>query len=130
MIKKTSLFLLLSILIISCKKETVQDAAPSLIGNWKHYSAQSDWHIIHINADGTGTMEWYANGELLEITKSRTWYFKDNTIYFGKIAWNGELYEVLDFPSTSIAESIQLFDTLKAGKRFMKLDKGYYTEFE
>lgn len=130
MMKISSLLVILSILIFSCKKETVQDAAASLIGNWKHYSAPDDWHIIHINADGTGTMEWYANGEQLEMTKSRTWYLKDNTIYFGKIAWNGELYEVLDFPSTSIAESIQLFDTLKAGKRFMKLDKGYYTEFE
>jgi hypothetical protein len=125
------LFLIsVSCLLFSCKKEKVADGAPSLIGSWKHYSATDAWHIIHIYDDSQGQMEWYTNGKLYKDTKVRTWYLKENTIYFGKMALNGELYEVIDFPSISLAESIQLFDTLKAGKRFMKTEDGYYVEID
>lgn len=116
------------ILFISCKKETVLDVAPSLIGTWKHYSDEDNWHIIYIFDNGDGRMEWFVDGEKADFTKTRTWYMKDNTIYFGKVALNGELYDVIDFPSTSSSESIINFDTLKVGKRFMQLDEGYFVE--
>ncbi|MBI3135629.1 MAG: hypothetical protein HYZ14_13205 [Bacteroidetes bacterium] len=126
---RTLIFILCtSLLFCSCKKETVHTAAPSLVGTWKHYSAADAWHIIYIYADSQGKMEWYTNNELYKDSKVRTWYMKDNTIYFGKMALNGELYEVIDFPVVSPSQSIELFDTLKAGKRFIRTDKGCYVE--
>lgn len=126
--KKILFIATLFILTVSCKKETVSEAAPSIIGNWKHYSENDAWHIIHIESNSEGRMEWYTNGKLYKDTKTRTWYMKNNTIYFGKLALNGELYEIIDFPVTSTSQTIELFDTLFAGKRYMKLDKGYYVE--
>lgn len=73
-------------------------------------------------------MEWYTNGKLYKDTKVRTWYLKNNTIYFGKLTLNGELYEVIDYPVVSGSQTIEFFDTLHAGKRYMKMDKGYYVE--
>lgn len=115
-------------LLVSCKKETVKDGAPSLIGTWKHYSSVDAWHIIYIQDDSQGRMEWYTNGKLFDDTKIRTWYLKDNTIHFGKLALNGELYEVTEFPYTAGSTTIELFDTLYSGKRIIKLDDKYYVE--
>ena len=122
----TALFSLL--VFVSCKKEKVIDAAPSLVGNWKHYSDEGNYHIIEIYDNSEGKMQWYVDNELEKFTKVRTWYMDDNTIYFGKIALNGELYEVIDFPAVSGSEVIENFDTLKVGNRFMKLDQSYYVE--
>lgn len=119
---------LLTAIFISCKKEEVTAAAPSLVGSWKHYSAADAWHIIHIYDNSEGMMEWYTNGKLYKDTKIRTWYMKGNTIYFGKVALNGELYEVIDFPVVSGTQTIELFDTLHAGKKYLKMDTGYYVE--
>lgn len=115
-------------LLFSCKKEILHDSAPSLVGTWKHYTSESAWHIITINENSNGRMEWYVDNKFYKDTKTRTWYLKNNTIYFGKVALNGELYEVIDFPITASTEAIELFDTLKVGKRYMKLDKGIYVE--
>lgn len=124
-------FLILIVLsgsLVSCKKEKLVDAAPSLVGTWKHYSATANWHIIEIYDNGEGKLQWYVDGKLEKFTKVRTWYMEDNTIYFGKLALNGELYEVIDFPAISGAEVIENYDTLKVGKRFMRLDDGYFVE--
>jgi hypothetical protein len=118
----------LSISVTACKKETLLESAPSLVGTWKHYSGDGDYHIIEIYDNGDGKMQWYVDNELEKYTKVRTWYMEGNTIYFGKIALNGELYEVIDFPAVSSSETIENFDTLKAGTRFMRLDDGYYIE--
>jgi hypothetical protein len=115
-------------LLTACKKETLLESAPSLVGNWKHYSGDGDYHIIEIFDTGDGKMQWYVDNELEKYTKVRTWYMENNTIYFGKIALNGELYEVIDFPAVSGSETIENFDTLKVGKRFIRLEEGYYTE--
>jgi len=125
---KNIFVLVVILLLVACKKEDVKDSAPSLIGTWKHYSADDAWHIIHIYENGNGRMEWFTNSKLYRETKERTWYLKDNTIYFGKLALNGELYEVIDFPTISSTESVKNFDTLKVGKRFMQLDDGYFVE--
>lgn len=119
---------IMSLLVFSCKKENVKDEAPSLIGTWKHYSAADAWHIIYIYENGNGKMEWFTNSKLNKDTKERTWYLKENTIYFGKMALNGELYEVIDFPTTQSTQTIENLDTLKANVRFMKLDEGYFVE--
>jgi len=116
------------LIFISCKKETVLDTAPSLVGSWIHYSDIGNSHLIYIYDNGEGKMEWFVDYEKVKFTKVRTWYIKDNTIYFGKIALNGELYEVIEFPSTSSTQTIENYDTLKVGKRFMLLDEGYFVE--
>jgi len=116
------------LILVACKKETVLDAAPSLIGTWKHYSSADDWHIIYIYDNGDGKLEWYVDTEIKKETTIRTWYIKDNTIYFGKVALNGELYEVIDFPANCQMQTIENFDTLKVGKQFMQLDDGYFVE--
>lgn len=121
-------FAILAVIFLSCKKEKLMDAAPSLVGSWKHYTATDAWHIIHIYNNSEGQMEWYTNGKLYKDTKIRTWYIKGNVIHFGKVALNGELYEVIEYPATNSTEKIELFDTLYAGKKFMQLDKGFYTE--
>lgn len=124
-----NLLIILAFCLSGCKKENVLDSAPSLVGHWKHFSAAEDWHIIRINEDGNGTMEWYIGGKLYRDTKARPWMMKDNTLYFGKAAFNGELYEVEEYPAKSGSESVVNFDTLKIGARFINLDGNYYVEF-
>lgn len=114
------------LIVISCKKEPLLDAAPSLVGKWKHYSAADDWHIIHIKEDGNGSMEWYIDGKLYRDTKERAWFMKDNILHFGKAAFNGELYEVQTYPSISGSTQIKNFDTLQAGRAYIILDGNYY----
>jgi hypothetical protein len=116
--------------LVSCKKETVLEAAPSLIGTWKHYSSADDWHIIYVYDNGDGKLEWYVDNEIKKETVSRTWYLKDNTIYFGKVALNGENYEVIDYPAICQMQIIENFDTLKLNKRFMQLDEGFFVEID
>lgn len=125
---RTFVLFIIATTLLACKKETVTEAAPSLVGTWKHYSAADAWHIIYIYDNSEGKMEWYTNGKFYKDTKTRTWYMKENTIYFGKVALNGELYEIIDFPLVSPSETIQLFDTLKVGKRYMQTEDGYYVE--
>jgi len=128
-VKRVLISLILVVFLsLGCKKETVKDGAPSLIGTWKHYSAEDAWHIIYIYDNGEGRMEWYTNNKLHDDTKVRTWYLKNNTIHFGKVALNGELYEVTDFPTVSGSTTVELFDTLYAGKKYITLDNKYYVE--
>jgi hypothetical protein len=119
---------LLTVTFISCKKEEVTTAAPSLIGTWKHYSAADAWHTIVIYDNGDGKMEYGVDGKASGFTEIRPWYMKENTLYFGKLTLNGELYEVIDYPVLSSTETIELFDTIYAGKKYMRLDKGIYVE--
>ncbi len=125
------LILILSIIVLlqSCKKEPVLDSAPSLVGSWIHYSDNDAWHIIHIESNGEGTMEWYRNDKIFKDTKTRPWYVKDNTLYFGKATFNGELYDIIEYPILNSIESIQNLDTLKSGKEYMILDDLYYIEY-
>jgi len=113
---------------LACKKEKLNDVAPSLVGVWKHYSSENDWHILHIYDNSDGKIEWFTKGKLQKDTKVRTWYMKNNTIYFGKLALNGEFYEILSFPVVSTSTSVHLFDTLYSGKRFIELKAGKYVE--
>ena len=50
--------LLILILLNSCKKEALLDEAPSLVGDWIHYTQEDAWHIIHIKTDGNGVEQW------------------------------------------------------------------------
>jgi len=117
-----------SILAISCKKEPVLTAAPSLVGSWRHYSATDAWHTIIISENGDGNMEYGVDGKSSGYTETRPWFMKENTLYFGKLTLNGDLYEVIDYPVLNSVETIELFDTLHAGKKYMRLDKGIYVE--
>ena len=125
-----NLFILfiISLVAISCKKEPVLTAAHSLVGTWRHYSAAGTWHTIIISDNGEGNMEYGVDGKSSGYTETRAWYLKENTLYFGKLTLNGDLYEVIDYPVLSSSETIELFDTLHAGKKYMRLDKGIYVE--
>ncbi len=119
---------LVSAFVFSCKKEPVLTAAPSLVGSWRHYSGAGTWHTIIISENGDGNMEYGVDGKSNGYTETRPWYMKENTLYFGKLTLNGDLYEVIDYPVLSSSETIELFDTLHAGKKYMRLDKGIYVE--
>lgn len=118
----------LLIIFSSCNKEPLLDASPALVGNWTHYTDAETWHTLHVNSDGNGTMEWYTNSKLNKDTKERPWLIKDNTLYFGKVSFNGELYDIDAYPQLSGSTTIENYDTLSAGERFIILDGFYYTE--
>lgn len=116
--------------LFSCKKEPIHEAAPSMIGSWKHYSAEEDWHVIHVYEDGNGAMEWYRNNKLYKDTKTRPWLMKGNTMHFGKVALNGELYDIEAYPDSASTEFIVNHDTIPALTRFVILDGFHYVEIE
>ena len=115
-------------ILLSCNKEPILEVAPSLVGIWKHHSAVDAWHIIYIYENGKGIMQWFRNYKLYKDTKERDWWMKNNTIYFGKTAFNGELYDVETFPTLTGQTFTDNFDTIYAGKRYIVLDGNYYSE--
>lgn len=123
--------LLLIVIVLSltgCKKELLLDKAPSMIGTWVHYSAPNTFHIIIVKEDGTGRLEWYNEGGLYKDTPYRDWYYKDNTMYFGKVALNGELYDIIEYPKTAGSTFENNFDVIPAGSRYCILENVYYVE--
>jgi len=120
-VKKVTFFLL-SLVFISCGKEKVVDAAPSLIGTWTHYSAADAWETLFIEESGDGTIKWYTNGKLFKDAKTKTWYVKDNTLYFGKATFSLTPYDINNYPTMISSTEIQNFDTLLIGARYMELD--------
>ena len=121
-------YLLLSIpfLLFACGKEPLVDVTSDMVGSWKHYTTAADYHIIRIYDDGQGVLEWYNADGLTKTTPQREWYIKDNRIYFGKAAFNGELYDIDEYPQTAAAEIINGKDTIYVGEQYCILDGSYY----
>ena len=117
-------------LLIGCSKSTVLDEAPSLVGVWKHYTAEDAWEIIRIDQDGEGKIEWYTNNKLHKETKVKSWYVKDNTLYLGKVTFSLEPYDITEYPQTAGQEVIINFDTLKANHRYVYLNDAPYVEMD
>ncbi len=120
--------LFLCLVAVSCGKEPLMDVSTEMAGTWTHYSNETDHHILYINADGTGKLEWYNDDGLYKDTKVRDWYFKDNTMYFGKTSFNGELYDIIDYPVTAGSGFSNYYDTIPPGARYCILDDVYYVE--
>ena len=117
-----------SVLLLGCNKDPLLEAAPSMVGTWTHYSNVTDHHIIYINDDGSGKLEWYNDKGLYKETKERDWYIKENTLYFGKASFDGQLYRINDFPTTCTAGFANYYDSIPTGARYCKLDDVYYVE--
>lgn len=125
---KRLLIVPLCFIVFSCAKEELTSGAPSMIGIWIHYSDDQDWEKLVINEDGTGKIEWYANGGLNNETKTKTWYTEDNRLYFGKSTFNIKPYSVNQFPQLSTFTTTEGFDTLTQGVRYCKLNNQYFIE--
>lgn len=115
-------------LIVGCSKTPLLESSEAMVGTWIHYTAENDAHRIIINEDGTGSMEWIANGEVSRATKVREWYLDDNILAFGKAAFNGESYEIDKYPTFTWDEIINYYDTIQESSRYIILDDYYYAE--
>jgi hypothetical protein len=118
----------LVLFLLSCGKEELSGAAPSMIGTWVHYSAVDAWEKISINSDGDGKIEWYTNGKLFRETKNKTWYVKTNRLFFGKATFNVNPYDIKEYPVLSPSTMIDGFDTLLQNRRFCVLDDKNFVE--
>jgi hypothetical protein len=116
--------------VVSCSKEDLTSAAPSLIGNWVHYRSAEEAEIIEINADGTGKVSWYDGVSLQRETKVKTWKIDGNRMSLGNVTFNLSPYDIDEYPTISSTTVIEGFDTLEQGLRYMKLDGLFYTEIE
>ncbi|NOQ73399.1 MAG: hypothetical protein GQ574_15445 [Crocinitomix sp.] len=122
------LFLLVVLVLTACAKTPLLDASEAMVGTWIHYNSETDAHRIIIKEDGTGSMEWIADGEVSRATKIREWYLDDNILSFGKAAFNGESYEIDKYPTFTWDEIINYYDTIQEATRYIKLDNYYYAE--
>ena len=118
------------LLFSACSKDPLTDHTDQMQGSWKHYTSETDYHVIYIYADGMGKLEWYNEKGLTKETKEREWKIKDNRIYFGNAAFNGEFYDITDYPSLTGAEILNGHDTIPAGGRYCQLDKSYYLDIQ
>jgi len=125
---KYSILLFLIILFISCSKTPILESSEEMVGSWIHYSSEIKAHKIIINADGTGSIQWLENGDATKSTKIREWYLDDNTLAFGKAAFNGESYSVDKYPTFTWDEIIKYYDTIPGSSRYIILDGFYYAE--
>ncbi len=116
------------ILIFGCKKTPLNEASETFWGTWTHYTNKVDAHTIYIFEDGTGYMTFTDNNKEGNPTKTRDWYLEDNELFFGKVAFNGQSYEVDKYPTVTFTEIINFNDTVPEGKRYMILDENYYVE--
>lgn len=121
-------FITLSVFIVSCAKTPLLEASEAMVGDWIHFSDEDDSHRVVINADGTGYMEWAVDGNASKSTKMRDWYLDDNTLSFGKVAFNGEAYEIEEYPTVAWMEIINFYDTIPELSRYIILDGNYYVE--
>ncbi|MDA7804265.1 hypothetical protein N8987_06800 [Crocinitomix sp.] len=125
---KFYLLLILSILLVSCSKTPILESSEAMVGTWKHYYAVGNSHTLYIFEDGSGKIEWEDNDEVSKATKVRDWYLEDNTLYFGKAAFNGESYTIEEYPRVAWEELIVYYDTIPETKKYIVLDGDYYTE--
>lgn len=116
------------IALAACSKTPILEASDSMVGTWEHFTDEDDSHTIIINEDGTGHMEWQIDGTLSRSTKVRDWYLDDNVLSFGKAAFNGESYEIDDYPAVAWEEIIKYYDTIPELSRYIVLDGNYYVE--
>ena len=104
------------------------DVSSDMAGTWTHYTNETDHHVLYINADGTGKLEWYNNNGLHQDTKIRDWYIKDNRMYFGKVTFNGEFYDIEQYPITAGSGFSNYYDSIPASSRYCILNDVYYVE--
>ena len=122
-----SLFL---ISVLGCKKTPVLEASEDVVGDWMHYTSETEAHRLVVSADGKGYMERLVDGTASRATKVREWYLDDNVLAFGKAAFNGEAYEIEDYPQVAWEEIINYYDTVPELARYMILDGLYYVDTE
>ena len=125
---KQAPWIFLLLVIVSCKKEKMIDAAPSMIGTWVHYEAETAWEILIINEDGSGKIIWYTNSKVYRETNVKDWYVKDNALYLGKVTFGVKPYKIDEFPLPSSTTTIEGYDTLVQGQRYCILDDLYFVE--
>ena len=121
-------YTVIALIAFSCNKTPLLEALEAMVGSWIHYSSEVDAHRIKINEDGTGSIEFLKDGEAIRATKIRDWYLDDNILAFGKAAFNGESYEIDEYPAVAWEELINYYDTIPELSRFIVLDDNYYAE--
>lgn len=114
--------------ITACNKTPLLEASEAMVGTWVHYSGPTEAHRIIINEDGTGSMEWMLDGKVTRATKVRDWFLDDNTLSFGKAAFNGESYEIDKYPTFTWETLIKYYDTIQEASYYIILDDFYYAE--
>lgn len=121
---------LCSFLGFNCIKTPVIEASDAVVGDWIHYTSETEAHRINISEDGTGNIEWIVGDKTTRATKIREWYLDENVLSFGKVAFNGEAYGIEDYPQVAWEEMTNYYDTVPELSRYMILEGRYYVETE
>ena len=85
--KKVLFLLVVVTVLVGCSKTPVLEVSEDLVGEWRHYTGVGNSHLIIINDNGEGHMEWEVDGKISKTTKTRKWYLDDNILSFGKAAF-------------------------------------------
>lgn len=122
------LYILISLLIFSCKKEKISEDHPELIGNWTQQTDEELYKKLYIKDKSKGTLYECSSAPGGDCADSefRKWRIKDNQLFYGL---SNNLGEITQYPT--IAASDILFgtnDTIKSGERYMALNYSYYVD--
>ena len=127
--KGRGMYLLLPfLLLLSCNKDPLTEAAPSLIGKWRTYDNEGVGEQVEIYENGNGVIKTFDFDKENTSTKERTWYIKDNELHFGKAAFNGEFYDIDAYPQTAGSILPMGIDSILPGERYTVLDERNYKE--
>lgn len=124
------MFIIALLVLASCNKEELVSGAPSLVGDWIHYNTEAEKEIIYIDSEGNGKVVWYVGNSLERETKVKKWYVEDNRMQLGKVTFNLRPFNIDVFPTTSSNTTIEGYDTLYQGFRYIQLNDKYYREIQ
>ena len=126
--KNTAAFILFFgvFLFLSCQKRKVSNGHPELIGTWKHNKSATELFKIIIEKSSWGHQEWYMNGAFDHKTSNRKWYVKDDRLEFAYISSGADIFSIDQYPQVASSRFVHEFDTIQAGRLYMKLGGHYY----
>lgn len=128
MVKNIINIILITCLIISCKKEKITDDFPKFIGTWIQQTDESIYHKLDIRNNSKGNYYECTNGPMGDCadTQFRKWRIKNNHLYYGSL---NDLGEIMIHPTIASSDIILgNNDTIKSGKTYILLNYSYYVK--
>lgn len=122
-------WLVLLVLIVSCKKEAAVDANIIIEGRWKYQRDSDSWMTLTIYEDSKGDIYYNGDGWPGEFaTLSKTWYIKENELLFGKNPNKDGLFSIDTSPTVATNPIYTTFDTIIVGQKYMYLNGNLYID--
>ena len=111
-------------MLFSCKKYKVEKVAPSMIGDWYHYTGIGYFFSIGIFESGRGNV-WEKNeANNGRDSHMRAWLVKENNLIFSRL--KEYTFHIDKYPTLADSLIINGFDTISAGRYYMILDGKYF----